>query len=362
MDAATHWMAYHYQVHMKEAQGLDDKTIDARLRHLWLFVEPLGDTPLNKVRVDDIKDFKARLHGPHAGGHTQAHDLAPKTIVQICHDLRHFFEWLIKQDGYRSMRSDISDYFRPDRRTVALAHARPEKFIPSPEDLRHLITSMPGETWCQRRDRAVIACFFLSGVRVSALISLRLKHIDLERRLVIQDAREVSTKFSKTMRTVWFPVGEDIAGILRDWVTERRNSNASPDAPLFPATPSAIRSTRVPAETFWTTPGPVRKIIKAATADAGMPCFNPHAIRSTIAGMFFGLARSLEGLKALSQNLGHEDIRTTFEHYANMSEERQHELVHAFWDQPDADEELTDLIRQAPADLRNLCKTLLRRG
>ena len=54
----------------------------------------------------------------------------------------------------------------------------------------------------------MVAGLVLFGVRDGALISLRLKHVDIERKQVFQDAREVKTKFSKTSIVDWFPIGE----------------------------------------------------------------------------------------------------------------------------------------------------------
>lgn len=347
---------------------MSPKTIDARLRHAWSLLDQIGNTPLNKVTTDDISRFKSRLREAEqentGSGSHPGHHLAPKTVVQICHDLRIFYDWLARQPGYRSMRPDLSAYFTPERKLVALAHAKSEKRAPSAEDIRQLLASMPLDTWRQRRDRAIIAFLFLTGVRIDALISLRLKHVDLDRRLVVQDAREVRTKFSKTMRTTWFPVGDDIAKIVTDWVKEQRLKAPSSDAPLFCATPSAFPQARQnTAETFWTTPAPVRKILKQATAQAGMDYFNPHAIRSTLAVLFYDMAGSLEDVKALSQNLGHEDIRTTFEHYGTLTQDRQQACIQALWEQTsndnEEDEELFSILRSKTPEQRKAIKAFL---
>jgi integrase len=60
----------------------------------------------------------------------------------------------------------------------------------------------------KRRDRALVAFTILSGARDGAIISLRLKHVDIERGMIEQDAREVRTKRAKTITTWFFPVGD----------------------------------------------------------------------------------------------------------------------------------------------------------
>lgn len=83
----------------------------------------------------------------------------------------------------------------------------------------------------------MIAFIYLTGMRVGAVISLRCKHVKLADRQILQNAREVNTKFGRNMLTSWFPVGEDIEQIVVAWVKERLEGGADPDAPLFPSRP-----------------------------------------------------------------------------------------------------------------------------
>ena len=71
------------------------------------------------------------------------------------------------------------------------------KLIPTLEQIRSVIFSMPAETIIQRRDRALVAFTIVTGMRDDAIASLRLKYIDLDLELVNQDPRDVRTKFSK---------------------------------------------------------------------------------------------------------------------------------------------------------------------
>ena len=80
---------------------------------------------------------------------------------------------------------------------------------------------MPTVTDVELRNRAVIAFTLLTGARDGAIASLKLKHVVIVEGKVVQDAREVRTKFSKTFTTWFFPVGEDVnrcrlAGISHD--------------------------------------------------------------------------------------------------------------------------------------------------
>jgi integrase/recombinase XerD len=109
--------------------------------------------------------------------------------------------------------------------------------VPTLEQIRHVIQMMPANTEIERRDRALIAFTILTGARDRATASIKLKHVDLGQGRIIQDARQVNTKFSKTFTTWFFPVGDEILQVISDWVSYlRREKLWGVDDPLFPAT------------------------------------------------------------------------------------------------------------------------------
>jgi len=98
-----------------------------------------------------------------------------------------------------------------------------------------MIEAVPASTEIQLRDRALIAFALLSGARDRAIISFKLKHIDIENELVEQDARDVRTKRAKTFTTWFFPVGKDLRHVFVEWVALlRERKGFGPEDPLFP--------------------------------------------------------------------------------------------------------------------------------
>ena len=81
-----------------------------------------------------------------------------------------------------------------------------------------MIEAMPDKTDIERRDRALVAFAIVSGAQDRAIISFRLKHIDIEHDRIEQDARDVRTKRAKTFTTWFFPVGDDIRQIVVELV------------------------------------------------------------------------------------------------------------------------------------------------
>src|SRR5260370_4722543 len=55
-----------------------------------------------------------------------------------------------------------------------------------------------------------------------------------------------------------------------------------------------------------------KQVFKEAFASAGLPYFNPHSFRKTLALLGGELCQTPEQYKAWSQNLGHEHVLTTF--------------------------------------------------
>src|SRR5215831_8240704 len=210
-----------------------------------------------------------------------------------------------------------------------------QQFVERPtlEQIRHVIQTMPASTEIERRDRALIALTILTGARDGAIASLKLKHIDIDQGRVDQDAREVKTKFLKSFATWFFPVGKDIRQIVVDWVTYLRQDKLwGLDDPLFPATKIVVGDSRHFEASgldrkHWSSAGPIRAIFKDAFAAAGLSYFNPHSFRKTLALLGGQICKSPEEYKAWSQNLGHENVLTTFSSYGDVARHRQAEII-----------------------------------
>ena len=201
------------------------------------------------------------------------------------------------------------------------------------KQVKHLIATMPKQTEIERRDRALIAFVLLTGARDSAIASMKLKHVDLAAGGVYQDAREVNTKFSKTFMTYFFPVGDEIRRIVEDWVNYLRQEKLwGNDDPVFPATRVAVGDEhRFQViglnRKHWRNATAIRAIFREAFQSAGLPYFNPHSLRNTLVQLGQTLCKTPEEYKAWSQNLGHEEVLTTFRSYGAVGTRRQSEIL-----------------------------------
>ncbi|MBU2329489.1 MAG: site-specific integrase [Alphaproteobacteria bacterium] len=330
MNAMEHnaSIVYLYQGELKHGKTYHPKTIDGILRHIWQFERRTGSVDFRSVTRKMIEEFKDELISKSEKSGREG--LSASTIVHTFGDLKAFFMWLSTQDGYkRSITARIYNHFNSPRHLVELAGAAAQKFVPSSDEIRMVLEVMPCQTPAQLRDRAILAALFLFGVRDGALVSLRLKHVDIDCRQLFQDAREVNTKFSKTSVVDWFPVGDDMECIVTDWIATLRSMGAQDDALLFPKTPFKpwIGCHNVEFNVP-TSKKQVREVLRKAAAAAGVPYFKPHAVRSTVAKLCDEWATSLRDMKALSQNLGHEQISTTSKYYGDVEPDVKQKLFH----------------------------------
>jgi integrase len=206
--------------------------------------------------------------------------------------------------------------------------------------VRRVIETMPSSNEIERRNRALVAFALLTGARDAAIASLKLKHVDLKESCVHQDAGEVKTKFSKTFTTTFFPVGDGIQEIVADWLRFLREEKLwGNDDPLFPKTRIVVGQTHQ-FETagleraHWSSAAPIRKVFQEAFERTGLPYFHPHSIRKTLARLAEQVCKTPEEFKAWSQNLGHEQVLTTFLSYGSVASDRQGEIIRGFATRP----------------------------
>ena len=128
-------------------------------------------------------------------------------------------------------------------------------------------------------------------------------------------------------------MGDEIREIVEEWVKYLREVKLwGNDDPLFPVTRiecGASRQFTVAGldRKCWSNATPIRTIFREAFERAGVPYFNPHSFRNTLVRHGQTLCKSPEDFKAWSQNLGHEQVLTTFLSYGSVGISRQAEII-----------------------------------
>ncbi len=321
-----------YVEYLRHAKRLSDPTIDGVLKSIRRFEEYTSFKDFKQFTRRKAMDFNREIQTmPNARG---TGSLSRPTVYTTLTQLRAFFIWLAGQSGYKSRLSySDAEYFNLTDKQARMAKAPRLQRQPTLEQIKAVLEAIEPKTEQDRRDRALIAFATLTAARDGALCSLKLGHLDLERGLLYQDAREVNTKNSKTIPTFFFPVGEPFETIVREWVDYLQKEKLwGLDDPLFPATKITTGENGGFCAAgldrrHWKTASPIRKIFKCRFADVGLPYYNPHSLRRTLVLMGEKICKTPEEFKAWSQNLGHEHVSTTFTSYGNLSMARQEEVI-----------------------------------
>lgn len=315
----------------KHAKQLSEKTLDREITALERFDVWNGRKDFAKFHIDWAMGFRAHLELAKSA---TGRPLSKSTRRATMATLREFVIWLSQQDGFRR-RVKVADaeYFRLSLRDEAEARAAPHRPAPSIKQAKHALGMMPESTPRELRDKAIFALLCLTGIRVGALISLKIKHVDLDDKSVTQNPRDVATKRGMSIDTFFAKSFKEAEEVLAKWLTYLDEvALYSPDDPIFPATAlEAVGTDGFKANGFqrrnWTTTEPVRKIVNASFKAAGLQAFGPHSFRHMLSRHIARNCKSVAELVATSQNLGHSGVLTTLLNYGQINRDDQRRLV-----------------------------------
>ncbi len=350
-----------YFSYLAQAQRYSEASVDAAAAAIDRFEVYAKRRDFKRFHTEQAIAFKRHLAAQPSARAKGA--LSKSTVRSTLNALRAFFHWLAGQPGYKSRFTYAdADYFNPTDRDSRIALAPRPRPVPTLEQITFTMSLMPSATAVERRDRALLASILLTGCRDRAAVSLKLRHVDLVAGVVFQDPRDVETKFGKAITTYFFPVSEEALRIFTEWVDELKAAHRwGLDDPLFPATEIGLGSSHQFQPTglqrrHWRNADPVRRIFKQAFDRAGLPYYNPHSFRACLARLGQERCRTPEELKAWSQNLGHEQMATTWLSYGRIEPHRQGEIIKALGS-PLQEEPNLDLLADALAHLGRRAKS-----
>src|SRR6266487_1542270 len=192
-----------YFTYLAEAKGFSEATLDAVAKALNRFETYTKFRDFKAFHIEQAKGFKASLANQTS---VRTKDrLSKATLYSTLTALKRFFIWLAGQPSYKSRISySDAEYFNLSAKESRIAKTTRPTRVPSLEQIRHVLKSMPVTTDVERRDHALIAFTILTGARDGAIASFKLRHIDIVEGQIDQDAREVQTKFAKSFVTTFF--------------------------------------------------------------------------------------------------------------------------------------------------------------
>ena len=248
--------------------------------------------------------------------------LALPTQYNYLRRIKRFFLWLSQQSGYKKIKKDDLDYFRLPRKEARIATAGTTRPMPTFEEVKRIIMSIHPKNEIDERDRAILSLALITGMRISAIATLKMKNFNRSEKLFDQNPGDgVLTKNSKKILTTFFPIGwDEPERFFLDWYDHLVSKGAKPDSPIFPSTLKGFSgkndySKTLVSDESWASSSGARKIFEKRCKAAGVTYFNPHSFRHLIVNYMSKARLTEEEKKAISMNLGHENVGTTFGSY-----------------------------------------------
>jgi len=276
-------------------RGLSDNTVTAYLSDATRFARWLasrGRTDLTAVDHTDITAYLAFLEGEGIGARSRNRART---------SLRQWFRLLGEE------RRDSTD---PTALVGAARTVKPLPRVLSTEDVEALLDA-PGQDPLGLRDQAMIQTLYSAGLRVSELVTLPWRSVDLREGLAL-----VRGKGSKE-RIV--PLGDRaVERIVR--YLERGRPLLDPDS-LSPSLFVSRRGSAMTRQNFW------QRLRHHAVSVGITGKVSPHVLRHSFATHLLEHGADLRSVQAL---LGHSDISTTeiYTHVAQVRLQRMHAQHH----------------------------------
>jgi len=166
-----------------------------------------------------------------------------------------------------------------------------------------------------KRDLAMCTLFLTTGIRVSELVGLNIRDIDME------NLRFVVTRKGGNQAILYF--GFETCDVLFEYLEERKaRATYSVDAPLF----LSMQNTRI---TVRAVENLVKKYAKIVSP---LKKITPHKLRSTYGTMLYN---ETGDIYLVADVLGHRDVNTTRKHYATPYEEKRRQAAEAIHLRPE---------------------------
>ena len=262
--------------HLSVERGLAPLTLAAYARDLqdfWEYLEEQGRESWAAVTLNDLKDYLAAL---------EARGLSARSRARKLSALRQFFRFLEREEALLANPVEFLDSPRlPQRLPQVLGEREVETLLNAPDPA----------TPRGQRDAALLEVLYATGLRVSELVGLTLKQLDLRRGVVRPlgkgSKERVVPMVAKATEKLQLYLSQGRAQLLKGRQSQYVFVNR--------------RGGRLTRQGFW-------KILKTYARKVGVRDLSPHTLRHCFATHLLSRGANLRVLQLL---LGHADLATT---------------------------------------------------
>lgn len=281
--------------HLTAERGLAPLTVAAYsgdLQDFWLFVESRGLAHWGAVALADLKDYLAALEGRGLSARSRARKLSA---------LRQFYRFLQREEVVKANPVELLDSPRlPQRLPKVLGE----------DEVATLLNGPDPATLIGQRDAALLELLYATGLRVSELVGLTLKQLDLRRGVV--------RPLGKGSKERVVPMVAQATEKIELYIAQARPQllKGAQSSYLF----VNRRGGKLSRQGFW-------KIVKHYARKQGLGDLTPHTLRHSMATHLLSRGANLRVIQLL---LGHADLATTqiYTHLDAARLKKAHEKAH----------------------------------
>lgn len=255
------------------------------------FMEEQGIGSVSKITMTNLNSYVLYL---------EKNQFSAATISRNIASLKAFYHFMFREG---MVEQDVADTLKAPR----IEKKMPE--IMTTAEVVRLLEQPGGESAKEIRDRAMLELLYATGIRVTELISLMVKDVNLQMGYIIcKDVNKGET------RERIIPFGNQARHALLKYLGQTRGDMlGDPGADYLFVNCSGQPMSR---QGFW-------KLIKYYAKKAGVTAdITPHTLRHSFAAH---LVENGADLKSVQEMLGHSDISTT-QIYANMNHNRMRDV------------------------------------
>ena len=222
------------------------------------------------------------------------------THARIMSSLANFFQYLVQQN--KIAENPLKGLKRPKNERLLLEYL-------SEQEVDALLKAPDNNTNIGIRDRAMFELLYSCGLRVSELVNLSFRQVDILQQNVLI--------FGKGNKERLLPIGLNSLKFIENYFYIRKKQNTTNKSPFF----LSNRGFAMSRQNFW-------YIVKNYTKQIGCTKkISPHSIRHAFATH---LVQRGADLRSVQLFLGHNDISTTqiYTHIHNQRLKKQHQKHH----------------------------------
>jgi integrase len=306
-----------------------ERSFKSAVSHLRTFLEFMGEKPFSEV-TSVAKSYKVALANGELRKDQSAGRIAPEYLRKNLGSVRAFLVWLRDEKGVVINDSWLKRNLSLTKSESNEANQR-KPFSDSSMwftlDEVVQLAQTPSDGLAEDRTKAAIIFLLMSGMRISAFLSMPIKAVDFTNRTVTQTSlMGVRTKANKSGVTTILPFEEypELMAVVKDWDTKVRSSlspNAKWYANITPLTgeldPSIVVGQKRDSG--------FRKDMAQFLGKAGLAYKSPHKLRHGHIRFLRDKSENMKDLEAIADNC----LQTTptMLRYAELSPEQTRSTI-----------------------------------